>query len=64
LNKRGEQYLDQEYVLKDGIVNGRGKLEVDDTIWRIYGPDLPKGARVLVVAVEGAILRVEPVKEM
>lgn len=60
LNKRGTQYLHQEFLLLEPIQNGRGRLEIDSTIWRIYGPDVPSGSRVRVAAVEGAILRVEP----
>jgi hypothetical protein len=29
---------------------------VGDTVWKVKGPDLPAGARVRVVDVEGAVL--------
>jgi membrane protein implicated in regulation of membrane protease activity len=40
------------------VIDGRGHLHVDDTMWRIIGPDLPEGAKVTVTDVEGVMLRV------
>ena len=47
------------FTLSAPILNGVGKLRVDDSQWRIAGPDLPEGSRVRVVRAEGATLRVE-----
>ncbi|MDM7322647.1 MAG: hypothetical protein P3W87_005090, partial [Gammaproteobacteria bacterium] len=33
---------------------------MDDTVWRVFGPDLPAGTRVEVIGVEGTALRVQP----
>ena len=41
------------------IVNGVGKLHVDDSQWRISGADVPAGTQVRVVAADGSTLRVE-----
>lgn len=60
LNRRAEQYVGRVLDLDQGIVNGTGKVRVDDTTWKVQGADLPAGARVKVVAVEGTILMVEP----
>ena len=60
LNRRGSQYLGRVFVLSEAIANGDGKIKVDDTTWKVTGPDLPKGARVRVTAVEGTALAVEP----
>lgn len=60
LNRRGSQYVGRVYKLQEPIVNGRGTVKVDDTIWRADGPDLPAGSRVKVTAIEGTVLRVEP----
>lgn len=61
LNKRGMQYVGRVFNLSEAIVNGRGKISVDDTVWRVQGPDLPKGAKVRVEGVEsGVILLVKP----
>lgn len=59
LNRRGEQYIGRVFTLDEPIVNGLGKLRVDDTTWKISGSDRPAGSRVSVVGVDGTILRVE-----
>lgn len=59
LNKRAEAIVGREFVLAEPIVNGRGRLSVDDTVWRIMGPDLPAGTRIAVVGAEGSLLVVE-----
>ena len=59
LNRRGEQYVGRQYTLEDPIVNRKGKLHVDDTVWRIQGEDLPAGTTVTVVDAEGVFLKVE-----
>jgi inner membrane protein len=58
LNQRGRQYVGQTLVLVEPIVEGFGKARVEDTVWRVAGPDLPAGQRVRVVAVDGATLHV------
>jgi hypothetical protein len=60
LNRRGAQMVGQRYVLIEPIVNGRGKARVGDGEWLVNGPDLPLGATVLVVGVEGNTLQVQP----
>jgi len=60
LNRRGAQMVGQRYVLIEAIVNGRGKARVGDGAWLVNGPDLPLGANVEVVSVEGNTLQVRP----
>ncbi len=60
LNRRGEQYVGRVLVLDKAIENGVGKVRVDDTLWRVEGADCPVNARVKVVGVDGAVLKVEP----
>lgn len=43
------------------IVDGRGRLKVDDTIWLVAGPDLPVGTHVRIIGADNTVLRVEPV---
>ncbi len=45
--------------LDHAIVNGVGKVEVDDSTWRVKGPDLPAGTRVRVTGVDGVIFVIE-----
>lgn len=63
LNRRGEQYVGRVFTLEQPIVNGVGKIRVDDSTWRAEGPDCPAGERVRVVGVDGTLLRVEPVAD-
>jgi membrane protein implicated in regulation of membrane protease activity len=59
LNRRGEQYVGRTFTLAEPIVNGAGKIMVDDTTWKISGVDMASGARVRVVGVDGVVLKVE-----
>lgn len=59
LNRRGEQYLNRTFFLEHPIVNNSGSIKVDDTSWKITGPDLPEGTKVKVTGVEGIVLKVE-----
>ena len=36
----------------------RGTVRIDDTIWRVAGPDAPAGSRVRIVQADGASLTV------
>jgi inner membrane protein len=58
LNQRSAQWLGQEFELSDDLTNGHGKCALGDTVWSIRGPDLARGTRVRVEAVEGNVLRV------
>lgn len=59
LNQRTARLIGRSYVLVDPIVEGKGRIRVDDTTWRVSGPDLPAGTRVTIVGAEGALLQVE-----
>lgn len=59
LNRRNEQYVGRTVTLDEPIVNGRGKIHIDDSFWRIEGRDLPAGTLVKVVGVDGVVLKVE-----
>lgn len=59
LNRRGEQLLGRNATLSEAIVNGRGQIKIDDTVWRCEGPDLDAGTKVKVVTIRGAVVSVE-----
>lgn len=59
LNRRGEQYVGRLLTLDQPIVDGVGRAHVEDTMWRILGPDVPSGTRVRVTGVDGSSLKVE-----
>ena len=60
LNKRGHQYIGRVFTLDQPIVNGAGKLRVDDTIWKVGGRDCAEGTQVRVTDVNGVVLLVAP----
>ena len=59
LNRRVAQYMDRIAIIQEPIVNGLGTINVDDTIWRVLGPDCEAGTKVKVVGAEGTDLKVE-----
>ena len=63
LNRRMAQYIGSTAIVKEPIVNGLGTINVDDTIWRVLGPDCEAGTKVKVVGAEGTDLKVEIVEE-
>lgn len=59
LNRRGEQYVGRVFTLDEAIVNGSGKIRVDDSTWKIEGSDCAAGTKVKVTGVDGVVLLVE-----
>jgi inner membrane protein len=60
LNQRAAQHVGQVLTLVEPVVNGFGKAGVGDSVWRVSGPEMPKGARVRVRSVDGSTLVVQP----
>jgi membrane protein implicated in regulation of membrane protease activity len=58
LNRRNKALVGRVFTLERPIVNGTGTVRIDDTIWRVAGPDAPAGSRVRVVRADGASLTV------
>lgn len=58
LNRRAEQFVGKRYTLDTAIVGGRGKVRIGDSPWLAEGPDLPVGATIEVVGVDGTTLKV------
>ena len=63
LNRRGDQLVGRTATLAEPITNGRGRVKIGDTMWRVSGPDLPTGTTVRVKAATDLDLElvVEPV---
>lgn len=59
LNRRGADLIGRTFLLERAIASGQGRVQVGDTLWLVRGPDLPVGATVRVVGVDGATLVVE-----
>ncbi|MFD2058234.1 NfeD family protein [Mesorhizobium calcicola] len=50
LNRRGSQMVGKMATLTEPIRDGRGRIKLGDTLWRVAGPDLPAGTQVRVTA--------------
>ncbi|WP_420960991.1 NfeD family protein [Brucella sp. IR073] len=59
LNRRGQQLVGQRATLTEPIVNGRGRIRINDTMWRAKGPDLPAGTEVRVVGFDPVSLEMD-----
>ena len=60
LNKRADALVGRVFTLEKPIVDGSGTVRIDDTIWRVTGPDAPAGSKVRIVHAGGASLIVAP----
>ena len=58
LNKRTDALVGRVFTLEKPIIDGSGTVRIDDTIWRVAGPDVPAGSRVRIVQADGASLTV------
>ena len=58
LNKRSEAMIGRVFTLEKPIIDGAGTVRIDDTVWRVAGPDTPAGSRVRIVRADGASLPV------
>jgi len=61
LNRRGTNHIGRIFTLTDPIVDGVGKVNVDDTIWIVRGPDLDAGSKIKVAGLDGTSFVVEAV---
>lgn len=55
-------HIGREVTLDMPIQNGFGEARLDENFWELKGPDLPRGTVVKIVAVDGNMLAVHPVK--
>ena len=58
LNKRADALIGRVFTLEKPIIDGAGTVRIDDTVWRVAGPDTPAGNRVKIVQADGASLTV------
>jgi membrane protein implicated in regulation of membrane protease activity len=59
LNERAARHIGRRAQLKEAIVDGRGRIDLDDTVWLVSGPDLPAGTTVRITGADGVRLIVE-----
>jgi len=63
LNARGRRLVGTIVVLDEPLVDGRGRVRIDDTAWRVTGANMPSGTRVRIVEADGALLSVKNADE-
>ena len=63
LNQRTESLVGRTAVLVEPIVDGRGRIRLDDTTWIVEGPALASGTTVRIVSGTGRNLIVAPFEE-
>lgn len=62
LNRRGRSAIGHRVTVIEAIENGFGAVKVGDSRWRATcRADIPAGAKVEVIDVDGTTLKVEPV---
>ncbi|MCX7318659.1 MAG: NfeD family protein [Hyphomicrobiales bacterium] len=59
LNRRSDALVGRVFTLDRPIVDGAGIVRVDDTVWRVSGPDVAAGTKVKIVQADGASLTVD-----
>lgn len=60
LNRRADSYLGRTLVLETDIVNGRGKVRVNDSTWTVQCDEtLKAGSSVTVTGIRGVVLDVK-----
>jgi hypothetical protein len=60
LNDRAGRLIGRVFTLAEPLTENGGRLVVDDSVWRITGPLLPVGTKVVVKAAQGTTLVVAP----
>jgi len=56
LNQRGHQYVGRMFTLEEPVINGQGKIQVDDSTWKIHCDDCETGTKVVIDGVDGVVL--------
>jgi len=56
LNDRLAHFVGRSFTLAEPIVEGEGRLKIGDTLWRVTGPDLAAGIKVVVTGADGTAL--------
>ena len=59
LNQRGKALVGRRVPLVEAITNGIGRVQIDDTFWRVEGPDIAVDTLVTVIDSDGATLKVK-----
>lgn len=61
MNNRAARYIGRTATLSEAIINGHGKIQIEDSFWRVEcDSDLAAGERVEVIDAVDVILKVKP----
>jgi inner membrane protein len=60
LNQRDLAMIGARGVVAEAIINGRGKVQLGDSVWLAKGPNLKDGTPVIVTDVRGTLVTVAP----
>lgn len=60
LNQRDLEMVGATGTVFEAMINGRGKVELGDSVWLASGPDLPVGTPVVVTGMRGTMVIVSP----
>lgn len=63
LNQREASLVGRTATLQEPIMEGRGRIRLDDTWWPVHGADAPAGTRVRIASAHGRTLTVETIRE-
>lgn len=59
LNRRGAQYIGRIVTLQAPIIDGVGKIKLDDSTWKVEGPDCAVGKKVRITSLDNVVFTVE-----
>ena len=59
LNDRAARLIGRTVTVVDPIVNGEGRVRIDDGTWTASGPDAEAGSRLVVISADGPTLKVD-----
>jgi membrane protein implicated in regulation of membrane protease activity len=56
LNRRADAMVGRTFILAEAIRQGEGRISINDSPWKVRGPDMPAGTKIKVTAVEDAMI--------
>lgn len=62
LNQTSKNLIGKILKLEHPIKNGKSRVRINDTIWRVEGPDLPAGVKIEVIDLNGNTLIVDELR--
>lgn len=64
LNQLGASMVGRQATISEAVVNGSGAIHFGDTRWSVRAEtDLPAGTTVIIRAISGSTLQVEPIEK-